>query len=152
MIHSGAAVASLVSQGNIGNKKLKICEPFRNDREKRDFVSCGAAAGVSAAFAAPIGGVLFSLEEGASFWNQAMTWRMFFTAMVCTFTLNCFLSFFYGRPGYLSWSGLANFGVFEDTSYNVWEIPFFALIGCLGGVFGALFNALNSRLTKFRQR
>jgi chloride channel 7 len=46
MIHSGAAVAALISQGKIGSKKLKICEPFRNDREKRDFVSAGAAAGV----------------------------------------------------------------------------------------------------------
>lgn len=48
MIHSGAAVAALVSEGRIGNKKLKACDPFRNDREKRDFISSGAAAGVSA--------------------------------------------------------------------------------------------------------
>uniref|UniRef100_A0A672S490 Chloride channel protein n=1 Tax=Sinocyclocheilus grahami TaxID=75366 RepID=A0A672S490_SINGR len=99
MIHSGAVVAAGVSQGRSTSlkKDFKIFEYFRRDTEKRDFVSAGAAAGVSAAFGAPVGGVLFSLEEGASFWNQMLTWRIFFASMISTFTLNFFLSIYHGK-------------------------------------------------------
>ncbi|VDK76725.1 unnamed protein product [Litomosoides sigmodontis] len=154
MIHSGAVVAAGISQGKCVTFSLDfhIFEQFRNDREKRDFVSAGAAAGVAAAFGAPIGGVLFSLEEGASFWNQSLTWRMFFAALMSSFTLNCILSVFHGVGGFLSWNGLANFGVFEDHDYNIWEIPIFLIIGVLGGLSGALFNFLNLKLSRFRKK
>ena len=68
MVHAGAVIAAGVSQGKANmwglNTAFSKFQDFRNDREKRDFVACGAAAGVAAAFGSPIGGVLFSLEEG----------------------------------------------------------------------------------------
>ena len=82
MVLSGSVVAAGISQGKTScgpfDTSFTKFDDFRNDREKRDFVACGAAAGVCSAFGAPIGGVLFSLEEGASYWSTKLTWRAFF--------------------------------------------------------------------------
>ena len=65
LIHTGSCVASLLGQG--GSKRYHLTwrwlRFFKNDQDRRDFVTCGAAAGVAAAFRAPIGDVLFALEE-----------------------------------------------------------------------------------------
>jgi hypothetical protein len=91
MVHSGSVVAAAISQGKTRcwgvDTSFSKFSDFRNDREKRDFVACGAAAGVASAFGAPIGGVLFSLEEGASYWSTKLTWRAFFCAMTTLATL-----------------------------------------------------------------
>jgi Voltage gated chloride channel len=92
MVHSGAAVAASISQGKtrlwgVLDTSFSKFSDFRNDREKRDFVACGVAAGVASAFGSPIGGVLFSLEEGASYWSTKLTWRAFFCAMTTLATL-----------------------------------------------------------------
>ncbi|CAH2106555.1 unnamed protein product [Euphydryas editha] len=154
MIHSGAVVAAGISQGKSTtfNKDLKIFQYFREDHEKRDFVSSGAAAGVSAAFGAPIGGVLFSLEEGTSFWNQALTWRTFFGTVVSTFTLNFALSTYHGHPGELSYPGLLNLGKMEPFPFQFYELPVFMFFGVVGGALGALWNHINYRLSVFRIR
>jgi chloride channel 7 len=160
MIHSGAIVGAGLSQGksttcgyDTGFSKLSM---FRNDREKSDFITCGTAAGVAAAFGAPIGGVLFCLEEGTSWWNPSLTWRTFFSAMVATLFVDLFLSQVNQTVdfGYFSQPGMLSFGSFIESDlispYNMIELLPFSLIGILGGVFGAGFNALNTKITKLR--
>lgn len=64
MMHIGACVASLLGQG--GSKKYgltwKWLRLFKNDRDQRDLITCGSAAGIAASFHSPVGGVLFALE------------------------------------------------------------------------------------------
>ncbi|MGH0151851.1 UNVERIFIED_CONTAM: hypothetical protein FKN15_077040 [Acipenser sinensis] len=162
MIHSGAIVgAGLPQFQSITFKKIRFNFPyFRTDRDKRDFVSAGAAAGVAAAFGAPIGGTLFSLEEGSSFWNQELTWKVLFCSMSATFTLNFFRSgILYNSWGSFQLPGLLNFGEFKcsdsDKKCHLWtavDLAFFVVMGIFGGLLGALFNCLNKRLAKYRMR
>lgn len=125
----------------------------RNDSAKRDFVTYGAAAGIAAAFRAPIGGVLFTLEEGASFWSTTITFRAFFCAMITMLTVSLI---FAGKDfGRSESSSIFSFGQFDSLSdgksnYRTYEIFIFALIGVAGGVLGALFNAINRSVTEYR--
>ena len=45
-------------------------------------------AGVAAAFAAPIGGVLFTIEEGVSFYSTSIFWRGFLATCIAVLTLH----------------------------------------------------------------
>lgn len=153
MIHSGAVIAAGLSQGKSTTfrRDLKVFEYFRDDHEKRDFVVGGAAAGVAAAFGAPIGGILFSLEEAASFWNQALIWRTFFASIISSFTLNIVLSAYHGLSSF-RYRGLFNLGEFEPLPFEYYELPIFILMGVFGGMSGAFWNSVNNRINMFRAR
>jgi chloride channel 7 len=81
MIHSGAVVAAGISQGTSSTfrQDLGIFKYFREDHEKRDFVSGGAAAGVAAAFGAPVGEVLQILMKA---WTQENFFQVHFLMRV----------------------------------------------------------------------
>lgn len=56
---------------------MQIFEYFRRDTEKRDFVSAGAAAGVSAAFGAPVGEMLMHFGPHLPNWIQKFIRELF---------------------------------------------------------------------------
>jgi chloride channel 3/4/5 len=55
--------------------------------KRREVLSASSAAGVAVAFAAPIGGVLFSLEEVSYYFAPKTMWRAFFCAITAAMTL-----------------------------------------------------------------
>lgn len=51
-----------------------------------------------------------------------------------------------------SYPGLFNFGQFEALPYEYYEIPIFVTMGICGGMLGALWNSMNTKLNIFRAR
>ncbi|KAM9979476.1 hypothetical protein ACTFIY_008714 [Dictyostelium cf. discoideum] len=151
MIHIGSMLGGAI--GQVKSKTLKwypkVFWKYHNDRDRRDFISTGAAAGVAAAFGAPIGGVLFGFEEASSFWSRQLTWRTFFACLIATFTTNIILQ---GFDMQIHDYGVLKFGLSNKYLYKYSELIPFALIGVAGGLFGALFVNLNARLSQWRSK
>lgn len=146
-------MAAGISQGKSTTfgRDFGILRYFRDDHEKRDFVVGGSSAGVAAAFGAPIGGVLFALEEAASFWNPNLILRTLVASIISSFTLNLVLSLYHGLNTF-SYPGLFNLGQFEALPYTYYEIPLFMGMGCVGGILGAIWVKVNTKINIFRAR
>jgi chloride channel 7 len=98
------------------------------------------------------GGVLFALEEGASFWSTNLTFRTFVCAMVTMLTVSMLMDS-HGF-GYERTSEMFVFGQFKDlhdgkTNFRSYELFIFIAMGISGGALGGLFNAMNRRAAKY---
>lgn len=67
----------------IGNITCRMFPKYNhNDGKRREVLSASSAAGVAVAFGAPIGGVLFSLEEVSYYFPPKTLFRTFFCCIV----------------------------------------------------------------------
>ncbi|CAN6475479.1 unnamed protein product [Victoria cruziana] len=152
MVHTGSCIASLLGQG--GSRKYHITwtwlRYFKNDRDRRDLVTCGSAAGVAAAFRAPVGGVLFALEEVASWWRSALLWRTFFTTAVVAVILRGFID--YCRSGNCGLFGKGGLIMFDmdtaEVTYRMADLVPIIILGIIGGILGSFYNRLLDRILR----
>ncbi|KAJ0960705.1 hypothetical protein J5N97_001401 [Dioscorea zingiberensis] len=172
MVHTGACVASLLSQG--GSRKYHLTwrslQYIKNDRDRRDLITCGAAAGVAAAFRAPVGGVLFALVEANHLekindllvilsngyqhqiklfrWRNALLWRTFFTNAVVAVVLRSLIVYCRGgKCGLFGKGGLIMFDMSSTVStYSTADLLAVMILGVIGGFLGAFYNYLVSKI------
>lgn len=120
----------------IGNVFVRLFPKFtKNEARKREVLSAAAAAGVSVAFGAPLGGVLFSLEEVSYYFPHKTLWRSFFCAMVASVVLQSLNPYSTGQS--------ALFYIEYDYAWHFFELIPFLILGCIGGVLGAIFIKCN---------
>ncbi|KAH8379152.1 hypothetical protein KR009_003321 [Drosophila setifemur] len=115
----------------------------RNEAKKREILSAAAAAGVSVAFGAPIGGVLFSLEEVSYYFPLKTLWRSFFCALIAAFVLRSLTPF--GNEHSVL------FFVEYNKPWIFFELIPFVFLGIMGGVIGTLFIKANLWWCRYRK-
>ncbi|CAF0990951.1 unnamed protein product [Rotaria sp. Silwood1] len=115
----------------------------RNEAKKREILSAAAAAGVSVAFGAPIGGVLFSLEEVSYYFPYKTLWRSFFCAMVGALVVRSINPYGNGHD--------IQFSIDYSVAWASFELLPFILLGILGGLWGAFFIKTNVWWCRFRK-
>lgn len=112
-----------------------------NPRKMREMLSVACSAGLSVAFGAPIGGVLFSYEEISTYFPRRVLWRSFLCSLVAAAVLK-----------ELNPTGTGKLVLFETNygvDYDLSHYLVFILLGVCGGVFGGVFCYANFRWSKF---
>jgi len=156
LVHLGACIASMVFRAGhriVGWRRMenrgKVLEQTRDavfsNASLRQLISAGAAAGMAAAFGAPVGGVLFALEEACSVWSKKTAWRCLVAGAVAVFAMS---QIFPGTgEGYIiSFSGIYPL---SDRQW-LFQMPFVVLASVVLGLFGALFNLMRGLVQKCR--
>ncbi len=129
----------------VGNIACRLFFKYdKNDAKRREVLSAAAASGVAVAFGAPIGGVLFCLEEVAYFFPAKTLFRTFFCCITAALTLK-----------FLNPYGTHKVVLFEVRylyDWELFEIVAFIMVGILGGATGAIFiKASRSWAQSFRK-
>nr|XP_027200062.1 H(+)/Cl(-) exchange transporter 3-like isoform X2 [Dermatophagoides pteronyssinus] len=128
----------------IGNIISRFFDKYgRNEAKKREILSAASAAGVSVAFGAPIGGVLFSLEEVSYYFPLKTLWRSFFCALIAAFVLRLINPF---RNEHL-----VMFYIDYARPWIFFELIVFVMLGVIGGVIGNIFIKSNLRWCQRRK-
>uniref|UniRef100_A0A671Z149 Chloride channel protein 2 n=1 Tax=Sparus aurata TaxID=8175 RepID=A0A671Z149_SPAAU len=113
---------------------------FMNELRNTEMLSAACAVGVGCCFAAPIGGVLFSIEVTSTFFAVRNYWRGFFAA---TFSAFIFRVLAVWNQEEETITALFKTRFRLDFPFDLQELPAFAILGIACGFGGALFVYLN---------
>ncbi|KAM8902623.1 chloride channel protein 2-like isoform 12-T12 [Spinachia spinachia] len=122
---------------------------YENESRNIEMLAAACAVGVGCCFAAPIGGVLFSIEVTSTFFAVRNYWRGFFAA---TFSAFIFRVLAVANRDEETITALFKTRFRLDFPFDLQELPAFAVIGIASGFGGALFVYLNRLIVQFMRK
>eukprot|EP01061_Rhynchopus_euleeides_P018318 TRINITY_DN30277_c0_g1_i1.p1 TRINITY_DN30277_c0_g1~~TRINITY_DN30277_c0_g1_i1.p1 ORF type:complete len:788 (+),score=318.74 TRINITY_DN30277_c0_g1_i1:64-2364(+) len=154
MVHIGACIGAGISRGYskklcgvLAGERMRLWGNMDTPERRRDYVVIGSVCGVAVAFGAPIGAILFALEEVSSYWSPALTFQTFVSACVGGYIIGILIS---GTSVHNE--GWVLFGSHGPThEFAAWEIPLFAAVAAGGGLIGTLYNYIHIQMCKWRK-
>uniref|UniRef100_A0A8C6LF81 Chloride voltage-gated channel 2 n=1 Tax=Nothobranchius furzeri TaxID=105023 RepID=A0A8C6LF81_NOTFU len=149
-VHIASLCAALLSKfmslfGGIYEPMEGPCWNLKNI----EMLAAACAVGVGCCFAAPIGGVLFSIEVTSTFFAVRNYWRGFFAA---TFSAFIFRVLAVWNRDEETITALFKTRFRLDFPFDLQELPAFAVIGIASGFGGALFVYLNRLIVQFMRK
>ena len=157
MIHMGAIIGSCISNFRLFGRDIMRFRRFCNTKDKRDFISGGSAAGIASAFSAPIGGLLFAMEEVTSLWNLDLGWNVFLCCIASACTSIIFNSYFISRHpnnevfGFFSPQASIIMSYTKAIKVHIIALIPCAFLGMIGGFFGSMFVIINTQVVRLRK-
>ncbi|KAM9453025.1 chloride channel protein 2-like [Salvelinus alpinus] len=118
---------------------------YENESRNIELLSVACAVGVSCVFAAPIGGLLFSIEAMSTFFTVRNYWRGFFAATVTAFMYRVLAVW---NRDEVTITALLPTNFRQDFPFDLQELPAFAILGIASGLGGALFVCLNRQIVQ----
>uniref|UniRef100_A0A4W5KMX7 Chloride channel protein 2 n=1 Tax=Hucho hucho TaxID=62062 RepID=A0A4W5KMX7_9TELE len=118
---------------------------YENESRNIELLSVACAVGVSCVFAAPIGGLLFSIEAMSTFFTVRNYWRGFFAATVTAFMYRILAVW---NRDEVTITALMPTNFRQDFPFDLQELPAFAVLGIASGLGGALFVCLNRQIVQ----
>ncbi|XP_059423427.1 chloride channel protein 1-like [Carassius carassius] len=122
---------------------------YENSAHVQDLLVCACAVGVATCFAAPVGGVLFSIEVTSTYFAVRNYWRGYFAA---TFSAFIFRVLSVWNKDSVTITALFRTNFRMDFPFDLQELPAFAIIGISCGFLGAFFVYLNRQVVLIMRR
>ncbi|KAJ8782856.1 hypothetical protein J1605_009464 [Eschrichtius robustus] len=120
-----------------------LCGVYETVPGRLDLLVSACAVGVGCCFAAPVGGVLFSIEVTSTYFAVRNYWRGFFAA---TFSAFVFRVLAVWNKDAVTITALFRTNFRMDFPFDLQELPAFAAIGICCGFLGAVFVYLHRQV------